>query len=154
MVRDRLFESATTELASLKWHTVKKGETVTTIARKLGVNRTDLAEANYLRTSSRLSIGQKLIVPQEATVLMAARTSRQAPVTESRSIVAATAVVPATPDNGDRVKVVYRVKRGDTLASIARVFKTTISALQTWNGLPGSRIQAGQRLTIYTARTN
>ena len=43
---------------------------------------------------------------------------------------------------------------GRTLASIARVFRTSVSALQTWNGIDGTRIMAGERLTIYTARSN
>jgi LysM repeat protein len=42
------------------------------------------------------------------------------------------------------------VKSGDTLSTIARAFKTTIGALQSWNGLQGSRIAAGHTLTIYT----
>ena len=58
----------------------------------------------------------------------------------------------SAPD--DRVKVIYRVKRGDTLASIARVFKTNVASIRTWNGISGSRINAGERLTIYTARAN
>ena len=41
---------APTELNALQWHVVKRGETLTTIARKLRVSRTDLAEANYLKT--------------------------------------------------------------------------------------------------------
>jgi len=52
-------------------------------------------------------------------------------------------------------RVVYRVKKGDTLASIARVFKTTVASLRLWNHLPSTRIAAGDRLTIYrsTAHT-
>ena len=46
LVRARL-EEATEDLASLNYLTVKKGETLATIARKLKVSRTDLAEANY-----------------------------------------------------------------------------------------------------------
>jgi membrane-bound lytic murein transglycosylase D len=150
-----LQDSATAELASLKWYTVKKGETLAAVARKLGVGRTDLAEANYLKPSARLASGQRLMVPHEATVLMAARTDRPVPVTESRSVAAVEAVMPAMESGPtDRVKVLYQVKRGDTLASIARLFRTTVSALQTWNGIDGSRINAGSRLTVYTARTN
>ncbi len=52
------------------------------------------------------------------------------------------------------MKVTYRVKSGDTLASIARVFGTTVSAIRTWNRIPGSQIAAGERLTIYTVRAN
>jgi len=50
------------------------------------------------------------------------------------------------------VKVIYRVKRGDTLSSLARRFKTTVESLMSWNPrLPEpKRLAAGARLTIYT----
>jgi membrane-bound lytic murein transglycosylase D len=155
LVEAQLTQASTTELASLKWYTVRKGETLAGVARKLGVSRTDLAEANYLRTSARIAAGQKLMVPHEATALMAANAARQVPVAESRVLATTDAVVPAmATEPSGRVKVLYRVKRGDTLASIARLFRTTVAALQTWNNLSDSRIIAGSRLTIYTARTN
>ena len=53
-----------------------------------------------------------------------------------------------------RVKVSYRVKRGDTLATIARAFNTTVSNIKSWNRIRGTRISAGARLTIYTAQAN
>ena len=56
--------------------------------------------------------------------------------------------------SSDRVKVSYQVKRGDTLASIARVFSTSVASIRSWNRLPTTQIQAGARLTIYTARAN
>ena len=155
IVNAQLQDAATLELASLRWYTVRKGETLATVARKLGVSRSDLAEANYLKTNARIAAGQKLMVPHESTVLLAARTDRPAPVAESRTLVTADAVVPAMASGPtDRVKILYEVKRGDTLASIARVFRTTVSALQTWNSIDGTRIMAGERLTIYTARSN
>ena len=155
VVGSRLAESADTDLASLKYYTVKRGETITTIAKKLRVGRTDLAEANYLKTTARLSAGQQLMVPHETTVLMAARTDRPTPVAESRpvAVVAAPAVVTASNES-DPVKTYYRIKQGDTLVSIARTFKTTVAMIQTWNGLTGSQIRAGERLTIYTLRAN
>jgi LysM repeat protein len=48
------------------------------------------------------------------------------------------------------VRVTYQVKRGDTLASIARLFRTTVASLQSWNRIAGTRIRTGERLTIYT----
>jgi membrane-bound lytic murein transglycosylase D len=153
VVQAKLEDAATSELASLRWYTVKKGETLASIARKLRVSRSDLAAANYLKTTARVPTGSKLMVPRESTVLMAARTERAVPAAESRSI-AADSVVPAVArDGGDRVKITYRVKRGDTLASIARVFSTTVSAIKSWNRIPGSMIRAGERLTIYTERS-
>ena len=115
-------EAPPADLASLKWYTVRNGETLAAIARKLRVSRTDLAEANYLQIAARVAAGQKLMVPHEATVLMAARAER--PVAGRRSA----ARSPPTPRScrrrasasSERVKIMYEVKRGDTLASIAR----------------------------------
>jgi membrane-bound lytic murein transglycosylase D len=151
LVHARLTESSTGDLATLKWYTVRPGETLTSIARKLRVSRADLAEANYLKTSSRVTAGQQLMVPHEAAVLMAARTERSVPVADSRPLAADTVV---DAPSADRVKVVYRVKQGDTLSSIANLFRTTVASLRTWNRLPSTHIEAGDRLTIYTARAN
>ena len=50
----------------------------------------------------------------------------------------------------NRVKASYEVKRGDTLVSIARLYKTTVASVKTWNPkLPSERLQAGQRITVY-----
>jgi membrane-bound lytic murein transglycosylase D len=153
-VKARLDEAPATDLASLRYYTVKKGETLTTLARKLGVKRSDLAEANYLKVTSPVAPGQQLMVPHEATVLMAARTDRPVPIADSRTI-ASDAVVPAVASTAsDRIRIYYQVKEGDTLASIAKAFRTTVVSLQTWNRIPSSQIRAGQRLTIYTVRSN
>ncbi len=146
----RLADAPSDDLASLNWYTVKRGDTLLKIAKKLRVSRTDLAEANYLRTSARVKVGDQLIVPREATVLMAARTDRPVPVAEARPTVDEAGEL-AQDANSNRVKVIYRVKRGDTLSSVARRFKTTVESLMTWNPrLPEpTRLAAGARLTIY-----
>ena len=149
VVRARLHEAAVTDLASLKYYTVKRGDTLPLIAKKLHVSKADLAEANYLPVTARVAAGQKLMVPHEATVLMAARTDRPVPVAEARRTVAESGqLADATPTN--RVKIIYEVKQGDTLASVARLFKTTVASLRTWNPrLAGDRLNAGQHLTVY-----
>ena len=114
---------------------MKRGESLATIARTLRVKQADLAEANYLSTSSRVAPGQKLIIPRAPTTLLAARTEQPVPettVVQSRAVVPQDASLAAPPKEA-RGKVVYRVKRGDTLSSIARLFNTTIDALKTWN---------------------
>jgi membrane-bound lytic murein transglycosylase D len=148
-VLERLEEAASADLASLKYDTVKRGDTLTLIARRLHVSKADLAEANYLKTTARVAAGQKLMVPHEAAVLMAARTNRSVPVAEARRTVGeAGQLAEATSSN--RVKTSYQVKRGDTLASIARIFQTTVASIKTWNPrIAGDRLTAGQRLTVY-----
>jgi membrane-bound lytic murein transglycosylase D len=153
VVKAKLEDASDADLASLRWYTVKRGDTLATIARSLRVNRIDLADANYLKPTARVDAGQKLMVPYESTVLMASRADRPIPATESRALVA-DAVVPAVAAAPSRIKLTYEVKNGDTLGSIARVFSTSVNAIRTWNRIPGSQIRAGERLTIYTARAN
>jgi len=145
----RLEEAPAIDLAALKFYAVKRGETLPTIAKKLHVSRTDLAEANDLKATAKLTTGQKLMIPQEATVLMAARTDRGVPVAEARQTVAEAGQL-ADASASNRVKYVYAVKQGDTLFSIARLFKTTVDSIKTWNPrIPGDRLTAGQHLTVY-----
>jgi membrane-bound lytic murein transglycosylase D len=148
------------DTANLTWHTVRKGETLLSIARKLKVSRADLAEANYLSVKARVTPGQQLIVPRAPTLLLAARTDTPAPLVETRKtdpVVTASVTIPSAvsdaPSTLARAKVVYRVKRGDTLSSIARVFQTTVASLKKWNDLPGNTVKIGQRLTIMTTKS-
>jgi peptidoglycan lytic transglycosylase D len=150
VVAANLTNAPTADLASLKYYTVKRGETLLLIARKLHVSKADLAEANYIAAVSRVSAGQKLVVPQESTVLMAARTDRAVPAAEARSTVAHAGQLAQPAAMSNRVKASYAVKRGDTLASIARLYQTTVASIKSWNPrLPGERLEAGQRLTVY-----
>jgi membrane-bound lytic murein transglycosylase D len=48
---------------------------------------------------------------------------------------------------GDRI--VYKVKRGDVLGSIAMKHRVSVKDLKRWNNLRGTNINIGQRLTIY-----
>ena len=150
VVLAKLADAPAVDLGSLKFYTVKRGDTLPLIARKMHVSKADLAEANDLRVSARVSAGQKLIVPHEPTVLMAARTDRPAPATEARATVSGSGQLAQAAANSNRVKSIYEVKRGDTLASVALRFKTSVASIKTWNPrIPGNRLTAGQRLTVY-----
>ena len=154
VVREKLAEAGP-DAANLTWHTVRKGETLLTIARKLKVNRADLADANYLSAKARVTPGQQLIVPRAPTTLLAARTDNPVPLVETRKtdpVVTASVTIPnhPAPESPVQSKVVYRVKRGDTLASIARVFQTSVASLKKWNSLRTTTLKVGQRLTIVT----
>lgn len=154
VVQARLAETSADDLASLKWYTVKRGENLAVIARKLRVSSTDLAEANYMTAKSRVAPGEKLMVPHASTVLMAARTDRPVPVAEAHAIGAEPAVMTAGATSSNRVRVTYEVKRGDTLSSVARLFKTSVASIRTWNRIRGGHITPGERLTLYTKRGN
>ena len=46
--------------------------------------------------------------------------------------------------------VIHRVRSGEVLGTIARRYHVRVSDIQEWNNLRGTRIYAGQKLTIYT----
>ncbi len=52
------------------------------------------------------------------------------------------------PEPQARGPQVHVVRRGETLASIAREHHLEVSELRRWNGLKGSRIRVGQRLRL------
>jgi membrane-bound lytic murein transglycosylase D len=152
-LEQRVSSISDADRGALNWHTVRSGQTIATIARSLRVNRADLAEANYLPANARVRPGQKLVIPRAPAVLMASEPDRPTPTAESRPIVERAAMVSTAPDaeSSSQVRRVYRVKRGDTLASIARVFETTVGSLKQWNRLRSNIISPGQRLTVFMA---
>ena len=47
-------------------------------------------------------------------------------------------------------RVLYTVRRGDTVFSISKQFQVTIAQLKTWNGInQHHQIRSGQRLVMY-----
>ena len=125
----------------------QRGESLATISRKLKVSRTDLAEANGLAVTARVRTGQELIIPRAPATLLAGRPERTAPAeVASRPVTGPATVAAAAP----RVQnpIVYRVKRGDTLSSIAQLFDTTITRIKSLNRLRSNAVVAGTNLKI------
>jgi len=164
----RLAQSTPEELAPLNRYTVRKGETIATIARKLKVKRADLAQANYLSERSTLASGQQLVIPRAPTLLLAANergdaegdttsadkgdTGRGGPDTVAPPAPARRAAASRTTAShaaaAEPTRVVHRVKSGETLFSIAQRYNTSVAAVRQSNKLSGNTIKVGQRLTI------
>lgn len=156
-LEDRLADASATELTAVKWYTVRRGESLRTIANKLRVNRKDLADANQLTLKSRVAAGQSLIIPRAPATVLAARSDRPAPpaIAASRTIAAPADDAPVmrtATNTAAAAKTTYRVRRGDTLFSIARLFNTTVDRIKSWNRMRGNRIAPGDRLTIFATR--
>ncbi len=74
-------------------------------------------------------------------------TSTAGPSTES-------AEPTATPEPATtETRIVYRVRRGDSLSEIAAKYGVSVSDIRQWNNISGSRINSGQRLYLYTSNT-
>jgi membrane-bound lytic murein transglycosylase D len=147
IIEARLAEANPRELNALQWHTVRRGETLSTIARKLRVSRADLAEANYLSTSSRVAAGQRLLIPRMPSAALLARAGSQ-----STGEVAAAEEVAVETAAEEASQIVHRVRAGDTLFGLARKYQTTVDKLKAWNRLTSSNLRVGARLVIQTGR--
>jgi membrane-bound lytic murein transglycosylase D len=125
-----------------RYHNVKKGETLSVIARKYGVSVTDITVSNKITTRTALRIGQELQIPVSGvarpTSVAAKRPTGAAQTQTAKS------APPATPSS-------YKVKRGDTLFSIASKFSVSVTDLKKWNKLTSTRIDIGQKLTLAPA---
>ncbi len=151
-VREGLSASTPSQLNAMQWHTVKKGETLASISKKLRVNRTDLAEANYLRVNSRVALGAKLVIPRMPSSALLARASsadleRVAAVT-TEEMLAETSALPERAATAAPKKKTYRVRAGDTLSAIARKTGTTIAQLRNWNKMRGTKLIVGHQLIV------
>jgi membrane-bound lytic murein transglycosylase D len=114
-------------------HTVKKGETVAQIARAYGVPADDLRRWNRLSRTASVRAGQTL------TVFVT-------PSQTARKNIANSVAPPLSAAPSERR---YTVKRGDTLAAIARTHRVSLDDLRRWNGLErDALLWPGQELRI------
>jgi membrane-bound lytic murein transglycosylase D len=61
---------------------------------------------------------------------------------------------PLVAPNTQRKKIIYIVKRGDALGTIADKHNVGLSELKNWNGLRKNTIHQGQKLIIYKKGTS
>ncbi|MEO6235786.1 MAG: LysM peptidoglycan-binding domain-containing protein [Vicinamibacterales bacterium] len=149
----RLADASPADFSALKWYAAKKNETLLTVARRFGVSRADVAEANNLSAKSRLHSGQELIIPRAPATLLAARAERAIPSAVASRAIAQPVEAAAIATPTQVAHLTYKVKRGDTLFSIAQLFDTTVAKIKTWNRLSSNRIAPGAKLKILAART-
>jgi len=100
-------------------YTVRKGDTLSGIASKLGVSVSNLKQQNNLRSAS-VRIGQKLTVDGSSSSQLA--------------------------DNGN--SITYRVRKGDSFASIAKRHGVNTKDVMRWNS-DAKDIQPGDKLTLF-----
>ncbi len=114
-------------------HRVRKGETLSVIARRYRTSVRAIMALNGLRSSRFIRTGWKLKIPVGRRRVVAA--VKKAPP------------LPPPPKTGAS-SVHYVVRKGDSLWKIARRFNTTTQEIQSLNRLKGTRLQIGQVLRI------
>ena len=112
-------------------HRVRKGQTLSTIARRYGTSVRAIMRANRLRSSRYIKVGWRLKIPTGKRYASVRKASP--PVRASKSSVK---------------QVRYRVRKGDSLWKVANRFGTTTGAIRSRNNLKGTRMQIGQIIIV------
>ena len=112
-------------------HVVRRGDSLWAISRRTGVDMRTLARLNNLKPNGKLHAGDRLVLAQ-------------ASASASRS---------GKASGGSKSKVRYRVRNGDTLYRIARIYNVSVTQIRSWNNLAASAsIRVGQTIEIILPR--
>jgi LysM repeat protein len=115
---------------------VQSGDTLSSIARKFGTGLDDLLRWNNLSRSSVIRAGQRLWVGQPPAAVGNGGAQTSAAGDQAGAA-------------GGGGSVEHRVRRGDTLTSIARIYDVSVQQVRSWNGLDRQGIiYPGQVLRI------
>jgi membrane-bound lytic murein transglycosylase D len=154
-------------------HTIRKGETLTSVANRYGISKGVIQQANNLPKKKRLSIGKQLVIPaprdngepQPPAIAVGRREMPQGQTVDRREMgreKMAKALakhqgsqstsdvndVPTIPKN--REKFIYKIKRGDTIGQIAEWFGVRAADIRNWNDISyRENIIAGSNLKLW-----
>lgn len=141
---ERQLASAEPLFVHFNFHTVKRGETLASIARRHRVSLAELRQANDLSARATVRANQTLLIPQRPAQGLPTAVTQTASATPAPSSSRAS----AAPRSSAPAPTTYRVQRGDTLYGIARRFDTTVDQIKRLNRLESNRINIGDRLTV------
>jgi len=137
-------------------HVVRSGETLSGIANKYGVSVGLLSDVNNIRNARHLSIGTRLAIPIPSSVaenmekvpFASEQTRRRVSFAGARKVAERSATMARAPKGKE--KLVYTVRRGDTIGHIAEWYEVRASDIRNWNGISYGRfIYPGQSLSIW-----
>ena len=134
----------------------RRGDTVGTVAARVGLPEAELARFNGLLPSDQLREGEVLALPRSVgagagnvdIASIATTAIDQAPDTGGVRVSTLEPVKPAPVTSTDE-PIRHKVKRGETAYTISRLYQVPVDALAEWNGLgPDFSVREGQYLLI------
>ena len=130
-----VIEEKVQEVSDSFTHTVKKGESLGSIAKKYLVSVSNIKNWNRLKGNT-IQVGQKLKIYRSGAPMAQVGKSNK----NNKSNKSDSAATPA-------VKT-HTVKKGETLSSISRKYGCSVNDIKKWNNLKGNNITVGKKLKI------
>lgn len=116
--------------ATYRIHRVRRGESLSIIAQRYRTSISAIARLNRLRRVDLIKSGQRLKIP-----------------VRGRSY--ASSPPPKLVKEGE--KLIYIVRRGDSLYKIASAFSTTVGKIRKDNSLESDKLDVGQKIVIQSS---
>jgi membrane-bound lytic murein transglycosylase D len=150
-----------------KEHRIKKGERLTSIAKKYGVKANLIAQVNRIKGTGNLNPGLVLLIPQKGGIAgfpnemelidQESHFEKKSSSRTARNGRDANTTAQADKKGGkeDRFHPIrYKVKKGESLNSIAGKFDVDVAMIKKWNPKGGKKIQAGSTLTLFVPKNS
>lgn len=146
-----LLLAATSALANNKTYTIKSGDTIEVVARKVNVPLSKLLKANGITSNSVLQIGQTITIPgskssdKKATPKVPAKVVASAPEPKAKAVAKSHPMLAKVATK----TYPYTVRAGDNDWNIARLFGTSAAVVHKYNKeIDFSVLQVGLVLQI------
>lgn len=138
--------SAPTAVPSKRFHTVKNGETLYSIAKLYKVKVNDLQKWNKLKAGKGIKPGSKLTILSSSVSSMPAASNNQ--VSGKKSKVAKTTKKSPAGATAVQKPVHHVVQSGDNLHKIAKKHGVKVNDLKAKNHLKSNTLKPGQKLAV------
>ncbi|HEY6011641.1 MAG TPA: LysM peptidoglycan-binding domain-containing protein, partial [Nitrospirota bacterium] len=115
----------------IRWerHEVQQGETLSSLAKHYNTTPDAIRDINGLR-KNRIAPGKHLLIPTDMN-------GKEPDMSY------------LMPNEGSRQQqILYRVRRGESLAKIARMHNVTVADIHEWNKNIGRGVRAGQKIKL------
>ncbi len=145
-------DSISTTKSRLKYHRVRRGDSLSEISSQYGIAMSDLKKWNHLR-SSKAPVGKKLKI---YTVEAIASNDKKVVKPDIISVKETSALASNTAKVFKEEKVIsfkdvikfHKVKKGDNLGEISDKYGVTVAEVKKWNHIKGNNIALGANLKI------
>jgi membrane-bound lytic murein transglycosylase D len=134
------YEATGQPLASWTAYTLRESETLAQVAARVGLSEASLREANRIPPRYRLAPRSTILIPRDETM--------EDDIAPEKIAASFTLV----PEHSNYRQITYRVRKGDTVYSVARRWNVKPDEIVAWNNLRGNTLFAGQRLVLTVVR--